>query len=30
MSFLASRRARKVTMVERVPHVAAAARLLLA
>lgn len=30
MSFLASRRARKVTMVERVPHVAATARLLLA
>ena len=30
MSFLASRRARKVTMVERIPQVAAAARLLLA
>lgn len=29
MSFLASRRARKVTLVERLPHVAAAARLLL-
>jgi predicted RNA methylase len=30
MSFLASHRARKVTMVERLPHVAAMARLLLA